>query len=93
MAGKSVQGAEAQRLREDARAEELEAVGALPGRTPVGHGPRGLLAGRRLPGAISPTSTPAAAPIAGARTACWASPTGSAGSASRWPSGTTATRS
>ncbi len=44
--------------------------------------------GRRRLGATSRTTTPAAAPTAGARTACWASATASAGSASPSRSGT-----
>ena len=49
---------------------QLEAVGAVPGRAAVGHRARGLLARRRPPGTTSRTTTPAAAPTAGARTAC-----------------------
>ena len=45
------------------------------------------------PGSTSPTTRPAAAPIAGARTGCSASPTASAGCALRWRCGTAATRS
>jgi hypothetical protein len=54
----------------------------------VGDRARGLLPGRRPAGTIFPTTTPAAGPTAGARTACSASPTASAGCASRWRSGT-----
>ena len=44
-------------------------------------------------GTICRTITPAAGPIAGARTACWATPTASAGSVLPWPCGTSAIRS
>ncbi len=54
--------------------EKLETLGTLPQRTPVGHRARGLL-GQGGAGARSPTTTPAAAPTAGARTACTAGPT------------------
>ena len=58
------------RLAEDARrAEELEALGALPLRAAVGHGARGLQPGRHRPGTTSRTTTRARAPTAGARTA------------------------
>ena len=53
-----------------ATAAQLEALGALPGRAAVGHGARGLLRGRRPAGTTFRTTTPAAAPTAGARTAC-----------------------
>ncbi len=49
----------------------------------MGHGARGLLRVGELLGLLLRTITPAAAPTAGARTACWASPTASAASASR----------
>ena len=45
-----------------------------------------------LLGVLSRTSTPAAAPTAGARTACSASATASAACASPWPCGTAKTR-
>ena len=73
--------------------EELEALGPLPLRAPMGHRARGLLGGRRELAATSPTSTRAAAPTAGARTGCWASPTASAACASPSRSGTAATPS
>ena len=67
---------------------ELEALGPLSVRAAVGHGARGLLAGRRLLGLFSPRPGPAAAPTAGARTACWGSPTANAGCVSPRPCGT-----
>jgi hypothetical protein len=44
-------------------------LGAVSVRAPVGHRPRGLQCRRQRLGAICRTSTPAAVPIAGARTA------------------------
>ena len=52
---------------------QLEALGAVPLRAAVGHGPRGLFRRTATAGTTSRTITPAAAPTAGARTACWAS--------------------
>ena len=72
---------------------ELEAVGAVPVRAAVGHRARGLLAATATAGTTSRTTTPGAAPIAGARTACSASPTASVASASRSRSGTATIRS
>ena len=54
----------------------------------MGHGPRGLLGGRRRAGSTSRTTTRAAAPTAGARTGCSASATARAGCASRSRCGT-----
>ena len=57
----------------------MVALGSVPVRAPVGHGARGLLAGRRAPGIRSRTTTRGRAPTAGARTACSASATTMAG--------------
>ena len=87
-------GAEAGRLAAGRAARtELEALGAVPLRAAVGHGARGLFGRRRRAGTTSRTTRRAAGPTAGARTACWASPTASAGCASRWRCGTGAIRS
>ena len=51
------------------RCRQLEEVGPVPERAPVGHGPRGLQSTTATPGSTFRTITPAAAPIAGARTA------------------------
>ena len=67
---------ESLRLAEDRVAEEeLEALGAVSLRAPVGHRPRGLQPGRLGLGRTSPTTTRARARTAGARTASPASPT------------------
>ena len=60
----------------------LVPVGPVPQRAPVGHRPRGLQRRRRRVGLPSPTTTPARAPTAGARTAWPASATSSSGCAS-----------
>ena len=85
--------AEQHRLEEDARASGTGSAGART--SPSGSGARCARTTRRTApaGTTSPTTTRAAAPIAGARTGCWASPTARAGCASRSRCGTGGTRS
>ena len=72
---------------------QLEAVGPVPRRAPVGYGPRGLFRQAATAGTISLTITRAAGPTAGAKTASSASPTARVGCASPSRSGTGGTRS
>ena len=59
--------------RRSPRGSALEEVGAVPERAAVGHRARGLQRQTATPGTTSPTTRPARAPTAGARTASPAS--------------------
>ena len=82
-------GAEAERLEQDARRERnWKRWGPYLSERQWGTVREDYSRGRRRAGTTSRTTTPAAAPTAGARTACSASPTASAGCASRSRCGT-----
>ncbi len=79
--------------RGGAREKELEALGTLPLRAPVGHGARGLLGGRRELAVLHPRARAVSRAYRWGEDGLLGITTGNAGCALRWRSGTGATRS